>query len=132
MTLSQIRNAVDAKLVAVWPSVVAHQAAYFAAHGRYWQGLASTSILPQDGVETAPDRLNDAPAYQGFAWAQAFPSLPATLPMCIWIDQYVTPELVCGYEAHVAVRVLGVRYERSQNVGPETWRTTPWHVAEEE
>lgn len=66
------------------------------------------------------------PYYQdaGDTWPSAILTTP--LEMALWIDQYVTPDGTPGYVGTVQVDVLGHTYQRSQNVGPESWRTVGW------
>lgn len=123
-TLAQIRTAVDTKLAQLWPGVQAKQDAYAAAHdGRYWQGLITASTIPADGTTVTPDVGNATPTDQPDPWPAALVNSP--LPMAIQMDVYDGP-LGAGYVATCYVRVLGNLYVRSQNVGPETWRTAPW------
>jgi hypothetical protein len=124
-TLQAIRTAVDAKLTALWPTIQAKQDTYAANHnGRYWQGILTHTVTPSDGVESLPDIGTRCPTDQlGDPWPAGIRDV--TLPMALVMDVYDGP-LGVGYVATVYVRVLGNLYSRSQNVGPEAYRTVNW------
>lgn len=127
MTLAEIRDAVDAKLATLWPTVQARQATYAANHnGRYFQLLPTHLILPADGLETALANLLAKPSYQAESGAD-FGGWPATLPMCLTIHQYDGPQ-GRGYAGICEVVVSGTTYWRAAQVGPETWRAFGWSV----
>lgn len=117
----------DGKLAAWWPQILSRQDTYAANHGgRYWQGLASHTLEPADGTETAPDCLTKKPHYQAEDWS-ALGALPATWPMVMWFDQYKTPAGTYGFVGHVCVKLGTQVWQRSRNGrGPETWRTQAW------
>lgn len=128
--MAQIRTAVDARLTALWSTVTAAQDMYAAGHnGRYWQGLRSASTIPSEGNESLPDIGTRCPTDQiGVPWPAAIRN--AVQPMAVASDVYDSP-LGTGYVITVWVRVLGTLYARSQNVGPEQFRTQAWHVVDE-
>ena len=132
-TLAQLRNAVDARLATLWTNqVLPRQAAYFAAHGRYWQGIVTTdrinlpNTLTADAAaaEMVPDKTRK-PTDQNENWTDAGLPLEATIPMGLCIDVYDGP-LGMGYVGVVVAKHNGTIYSRAQNFGPETWRTLPW------
>jgi hypothetical protein len=134
-TLAQVRNFVDARLANLWTNqVVPRQNAFFAAHGRYWQGLVTSDLLdlpnnPDSGdpgvLETVPLVLRH-PTDQPETWTDAGINLGATIPMALEIHTYDGP-LGKGYVGYVWARWAGELYMRCQNFGPETWRTLAWH-----
>jgi hypothetical protein len=134
-TLNQVRTKVDAWLADKWPTVVARQQNYFANRGQYWQGLRTHSAVPaftnsQDG-DAAADQLNAQPTDAFSNWSNVFPEwdgLP--IPCALQIDVYDGLEGK-GWVATVWVRYNGVLYTRSQNVGPESWRSQAWTVVDE-
>lgn len=126
-TLAQIRTAVDNRLTALWPTMQTRQATYLANHGRYWQGLRTHSVNPAEGNTVLPTVGTAVPYYQTAADAWPSAILTTALEMVLWMDQYVTPDGTPGYVGTVQVDVLGHTYQRSQQVGPETWRTDAWH-----
>jgi hypothetical protein len=134
-TLAQMRTAVDNWLTNKWPAVTSRQETYFANQGRYWQGLITHLVPPAhtnstDGSKTG-DRLDQGPSDQpnSRTWLDVFPEwLSELLPATAIMDVYDGP-LGKGYVATVRATHNGTLYERSQNVGPETWRTQAWHQA---
>jgi hypothetical protein len=133
-TLQQVRDTVDTKLANFWTNqVVPRQAAYLAAHGEYWQGLAIFNVdnLPDnldDGSSTVAaiiPILNTHPTDQVETWADLAFNLGVTVPFAASIDVYDGP-LGKGYVGTVWVKWNGNFYTRSQNVGPEDYRTRPW------
>lgn len=134
-TLASARLKVDTWLTNIWPTITARQDTYFANNGRYWQGLlscAGTNTIPNftaasDGDAQA-DNINSKPHYQAESIADVFPSLAGiNLPAAFLCDQYVG-SLGAGYVVSVFVRFNGTIYTRSQNRGPESWRTASWSV----
>lgn len=135
-TLVQVRNAVDARLTTLWTGqVVPRQAAYLAAHGRYFQGYATFSLAalpdnPSGGaatvLEVAPT-TNTHPTDQAETWTDSGIVLGATIPMALRMDVYDGPQGK-GYVGTVWARWAGNTYTRSQNFGPEDWRTQAWAV----
>ncbi len=123
-TPAQIRDAVDAKLATLWQAVQNKEDAYFQAHGRYWQGRRTHTVTPADGVETLPNIGTGTPTDQPDPWPLALRNSP--LPMALQIDVYESPQ-GHGYAATVTVRIAGQDYQRTAQVGPETWREKPWH-----
>jgi hypothetical protein len=134
--LAQVRDAVDARLVTLWTGqVVPRQDAYFAAHGKYWQGYRTfdVTLLPDNPSSGSPTVLEVVPVTdthptdQDETWTGAGLVLGATIPMALQMDVYNGP-LGHGYVGTVWARWNGNTYTRSQNNGPETWRTKPWAV----
>lgn len=134
-TLASARLKVDTWLTNIWPTITSRQATYYAANGRYWQGLLSctgTNAIPNftaasDGDAQA-DNLSSKPHYQAESIADVFPSLSGiSLPAAFLCDQYRGP-LGDGYVVTVFVRFNGTIYTRSKTVGPETWRDAVWSV----
>lgn len=132
-TLASARLKVDNWLTNTWPTITAKQDTYFANNGRYWQGLLSctgTNVIPNftgasDG-DAVQDNLASKPYYQAESIADVFPSLVGvSLPAAFECTQYVGP-LGKGYVVTVWVRFNGTIYRRSQNRGPETWRSADW------
>lgn len=133
MTLLQIRDYVDAWLVARWPTVVARQQNYFANKGRYWQGLKTHTIEPShetNVVERLADRLDQSPTDQFENWRNVFPEWDGEgLPAAFQVDVYDGPDGK-GWVLTVWVRIRGTVYTRAQNVGPQSYRTYGWRVHE--
>ncbi len=133
-TLTQVRNAIDTRLATIWNNQVQpRQDAYFVAHGRYWQGLVTTLQInlpnnPSDGnniiLEMVPNLLGH-PTDQSETWADNLIVLEATIPMAVEMWAYGGP-LGQGYVGIVYGKWNGNVYKRSQNFGPESWRTEGW------
>lgn len=134
-TLNQLRTRVDAWLADKWPTVVARQQNYFANRGQYWQGLKTHTIDPahtngSDG-DSVPDRLNAQPTDAFSNWSNVFPEWDGVpIPCALKVDVYDGPQGK-GWVATIFIRFNGVLYSRSQNVGPESYRTEPWHIVPE-
>jgi hypothetical protein len=126
-TLQAIRTAVDNRLTALWPAVVAKQDAYAANHGgRFWQGIRTHVINPSEGNTALPTIGTLCPSDQlGEPWPVAIRNL--AIEMAVQCDCYDGPAGF-GYAITVWVDVLGTTYARTQQVGAETWRTEGWHV----
>lgn len=130
-TLIAIKNTVDSWLAARWPTVQAKQAAYASNHGgRYFQGLYTHLTIPIDGNDSAPNNILIKPTDQAETWGD-FVTLPASFPCSLRLDVYHNQQ-GWGYVATVRVFIAALNriYERSQNVGSETFRTVAWHEVE--
>lgn len=123
-TPAQIRAAIDARLAALWPTLVTRQNTYAASHGgRFWQGLRTNSTPPADGADGTGDRLTDRPYYQSEDWA--------AMGVSSWVEafslevtQYVGP-LGNGWVATATVTLGGRTFCRSKGQGPES-RDAGW------
>jgi hypothetical protein len=133
-TLAQTRANVDAWITEhVWPMLVARQQNYFSNKGRYWQGLRTHNLIPAHSNGTVgdsiPDQLDTIPDDGSVfeTWRTAFPLWSGSaIPAALKCDVYMTPEGLHGWVATIYVMHNGNLYKRSQNVGPESYRTIPW------
>jgi hypothetical protein len=129
-TLNQMRNAIDTFVTNKWPTIVARQENYRTNRGQYWQGLRTHLVDPAhtsstDGSALA-DQLNQAPADAFQNWANVFPEwVPELLPACVWVDAYDSPEGK-GWVLNIRATHNGTIWQRSVNVGPQSWRTSAW------
>jgi len=124
-TPAEVRATVDTWLANRWATVVSRQALYQATHGRYFQGLWTHRLLePTDGIEQAPDAALEKPSDQAHGWSDLI-TLPATMPCMLKLDAYDGP-LGQGFVGVVRVKLGTDWWRRSQNHGPETWRTRAW------
>ena len=156
-TLAQVRNKVDDWLTdAVWPVIVTRQGIYkdgvvdhyeddgeggqypvysSQPHGTYWQGLKTHAIEPDhvtaDYADTVPDLLDGQPSDQPVSWTDWIPEINTSMPCAFVIDVYDGLDGQ-GFVASVYARYNGTLYSRSQNSGPETWRTVDWRLVDEE
>lgn len=123
-TAQQIKDQVDGKLATLWGTLQNHQDAFFAANRRYKQLLISHSVTPADGAETLPDVGTKKPHYELSGYPTGLKNV--ALPFSIAVHQYVTPDGTAGYQAMVTVQVGADIWERTAQVGPETWRQHNW------
>lgn len=124
LTPDEIRAAIDARLAQLWGAIQTKEANYFAAHGHYWQGLRTNTLLPADGALVIADIGARTPTDQPDPWPAL--ALSTGLPMAITIDVYDGPEGI-GYVATVTVTIVGRTWARSAQEGPEKWRVEGWH-----
>jgi hypothetical protein len=115
-TLNEIRDAIDSRLAALWAHIVSRQNAYYATHGRYFQGVL-TPNTPADGQEIAPV-LTRKPHDQAETWSAAGYNLGATIPMSIALDTYETAS-GHGWVGRVRVTVNGRTWARARGAGPD-------------
>jgi hypothetical protein len=113
------------KADAMWASVASHvadrQADYFAAHGRFFQGIRTHQPRPKDGAEAAPE-TNRRPTDQAEDWNGAGFALPAFLEIHVYDDPAGK-----GYVAILEVEVAGSVWRRSVGADPEAVaRTRGW------
>lgn len=116
-TLQAIQDAVNARLSDFLPKVRARQSAYFANHGRFWQGIAFSTLPPDDGALVTPN-FNLKPSDQNSSWADAGVNadLPAQVECQIAIHTYQKPGSVFGYFVVVRVSKNGTTYRRTGQV----------------
>lgn len=126
---TDVRETVNGILADLWPRIQAKQAAYYANHGHYWQGLWTHNVAPADGVTVAPNNLDASPTDQPISWrkfkADYRLTMLAKLPMAIRMDVYDGPRGK-GYVATCRVGYNGKVYERAAQVGPETELAHGW------
>jgi hypothetical protein len=133
-TLVQVRNAADNALAPLWTAIQNRQDLFFAANGRYFQGLKTTTF------GALVNHLNDAnpvtgsvvpvltshPSDQAETWNSISAGFPATLPCAIEVGIYRTPAQTDGYYARAWAKWDGKWYVRTVQVGPETQRAHNW------
>lgn len=130
--LPLVQAAADRAITDWTPALTSSQDAYLAAHGRYWQGLATHATTPthapdRDGM-AAPDLLATKPHYQAEDWLTVLPGLAGVRMPALWrIDQYIGPQ-GAGWVLTAEMIHDGTRYARGVNAGPETYRDRPWAV----
>ena len=124
MTEAEIKTEVELRVQTQWGLIQQKQAQYFSAYKRYFQGLSTHSVTPEDGAEVAPDRASDKPHYQNESWL-SLGGLPATTMSSLRMDTYDGP-MGQGFVFSATVKIDGVTWERSWNSGPEQWRNSSW------
>lgn len=133
-TITQVRNAVDARLVTLWSIVQTRQDAYFLAHGKFFQGRRTHTSEPANtgagALQTAAgDLLSGHPTDQPETWLDFLPELDGlAVEMVLTIDVYNGPA-GWGFVGTVRVTHNSTTYERAANHGPESWRAFAWRVA---
>lgn len=112
MTLQQLRDKADAKLVIFWQWLVPKQNAYFAKHGKYFQLLISPENAVIDGVDS--DFTNRVPDDEVYTIDRDF-SFSEKVPFQLEVHEWVGPE-GAGYKAIVWVQLPnGNIYTRSRD-----------------
>ena len=111
MTLAQLRDKADAKLVQFWQLLTQKQDAYFAKHGKYFQLLVSPETAVVDGADSTFTVRK--PSDERFVVDVDFPWTDK-VPFTIKVDEWVGETK--GYTATVTVELPnGDRYIRSRN-----------------
>lgn len=131
-TLANVRDRADNWLAARWATVRDREIAYQAAHGHYWQGLVTHTDFPAHATAAYADSIGDLlarhPTDQTDDWLTLLPEINnLAIPAALVMDVYDGPSGQ-GFVATVWCKYNGTIYTRSQNYGPETWRTVAWHV----
>ena len=123
-TRAQVQSAAEDLRATLGPIIQSRQDAFFAARGRYWQGIRTHAALPVDGVDAAPDP--DAhPTDQPETWADVGITLPAACAFSLEIHAYDGPG-GHGYVVIATFRYGGNTWSRTWNVGPEPYRAALW------
>lgn len=133
--LSQtLQDKIRDMLVTVATSVFSRQSAYFnqqigndengnpILRNHFWQGRITSSI-PVDGTEIAPIKTVRVPPHP--SWAGLSVTLPVTAPVAFECHEYDGPDGK-GWALIVWIIWQGNKWRRTQNFGPEVWRTTGW------
>ena len=111
MTLAELRDKADAKLVTFWQLLTAKQDAYFAKHGKYFQLLVSPETKVVDGADS--DFTLRHPSDEPYQVDVDFPWTDK-IPFNIRVDEWVGADK--GYTAVVEVELPdGRRFTRSRN-----------------
>lgn len=123
-TLAAIKAAADARLADFFPKVRTKQETYFGSHGKYWQGIAFSTV-PDDGALVTPD-YGLKPTDQNASWsdASAASELPSTVEAQLRCDVYAGPGGVHGYFLTARVSKSGTTYRRTAQVEMGTVVTT--------
>ena len=129
-TIAQIKTAIENFRTTHGPKIVARQEAYALNHGgRYWQGIITPTVPPDDGASVPAD-YTLKPTDQLERWADVFKAadaLPANIPCQISVDVYDGP-LGKGWTVTLRGTKAGNLYSKCWNVGPETYRAHDWTV----
>jgi hypothetical protein len=122
-----LQDRIESVLAQFAAKLQTRQATYFATRGRYWQGVRNPVVIPEDEALRA---VNTAlkPTDQAESWATLNfgADLPAQVEFALAVSPYHGPA-GHGYALTVWVKLLGRTFRRTQNYGPETFRTRGWH-----
>lgn len=118
--MSATTDQIDAAVSALWPGVVAQQAAYHAEHGGFYQMLWTHSEPP--AAATAPDSLGERPTDQP---ASPIQGLPSTMRSRMRIDTYGQPS---GWTMTLEASISGQVWTRSIDCGVDESRSQAWAV----
>lgn len=102
------------------------QNAYFASHGRYFQGIKTTDIVPKEGTLVTPDKTRK-PHHQLEDWND-FGANINDLPFSLEICSYQSP-FGCGWESIFLVEIDGVKHAKIVGEGVESYfRNFDWRA----
>jgi hypothetical protein len=117
MTLQEIRDEVDSRLIPMWTQIVNMQNNFLENHGRYFQGLYTHLNTPEDGADVAPDDLDSKPSDQQHTWRNVADSFfPAKMMAKLKSDAMYGVE-GHGFVIYLVLKVQGKRYIRSKGYG---------------
>ena len=114
----------DAMLNDLWAPIQERENVYFAANGRYFQGL----LTPRNvrSVDGSPNHARKPITGQKDSWADAGFVLPSPMPASIEIHVYDGPQGK-GYTTILHYKSGGKRFTKARSFGPEAaWRTHGW------
>lgn len=128
-TLAQIKATIESRLTSRLADIAQKQSAFFVEHGRYWQGLETSSAAPADGVDVTPDRVDSRADGESKSW-QDMGGLPPMLGSQLRVDTYDGPQGK-GYVFVARIRVAGQLHERRWNFGPDMTQEADWRLVDE-
>jgi len=107
---------------AVRDSIVAAQEKYHTKHGRYFQGLASDTLVRDLSLDLKRFNRVRRPTDQAADWVD-FGLRDISVRGTYRVDVYQGPG-GWGYVMTVSIKANDQIYSLSRNVGPEIWRDT--------
>ena len=127
MSLATTQAAIDIAMSTLLSNIDSAQAAYYAAHGKYWQGLISHLTVPDSGVSIEANNLSATPTDQDVTW-DAFmgANKPGTIPASVTVDVYQTPTGEWGYVKRVLFVYGGGVYSTATDSGENPANNVPW------
>jgi hypothetical protein len=123
MTLNELKTKAEPILTDFWQTLRAHEDAYFAKHGHYFQLLSSNKVV--DGVDT--DLVLRVPSDAQYTM-DTLQSYSSKVPFQIRVDTYDGPE-GNGYVARIEAFINEKTYRRerdSNNVDSGWYLYTPF------
>jgi len=131
MTIATVKTKINDWLAGRWVTLKARQETYYANNGHYFQGLwtHNAEVTQTDSLDnTAADNLTSKPTDQTHTWRDFLStSLDAPIPARLKIDVYDGPKGK-GWQAVLQVKYKNKIYQRTKQVGPESYRTHDWIV----
>ena len=130
MALSDsLKTIVEAKMNNLLSQLSTIQPTYKGNEDRYWQGLSCVATIPADGGTVATDPTVK-PTDQTENWSNVNGvnngvTLDVSLPVSLQVDVYDGPNGQ-GYVVIGQVEEAGRIYQKSVNVGAETFREHDW------
>jgi hypothetical protein len=122
-----LQDRIETALTQFAVKLQARQATYFAARGRYWQGVRNPSAVPEDEAKRAVDTaLKPTDQTESWATLNFGADLPAEVEFALAVSPYNGPA-GHGYTLTAWVRLAGRTFRRTQNFGPENFRARGWH-----
>ncbi len=123
-THASLRERINTLLAQLLRNIALKQNAYYKTHGRYWQGLLTSTNVPADG-NTLPTVRSLHPTDQIETWGDFMPELPAALNIALRVDSCrgVNGD---GYVVTAAVKLGGRTFLRSIGFGSEASTDDDW------
>lgn len=119
-------TAIDADLTAFRVELESLQVDYVIASGFFYQVLPTHSQSPIAGQPVAWDNLLTHPTDVPIMALEFFGYVP-TKDYLVFLDVYEA-DMGQGYTINVQTTVAGETWQRSINIGSESWREKPWFV----
>ncbi len=126
-TAAQIQNAIDTDFAARVAALNTLQTTYRSGKTEFFQGLKTHTTIPADNIAVIPDNLSSHPSDQADSWVTFGVAIAVAITYAIICDVYDGPQGK-GYVWNTVVIILGVKWARSYNVGPETNRDAAWRI----
>ena len=134
MTLQEIKDSAEAFIEGKKSVILPLQQAWIDTHDKFWQGLRTPTILPQDGAELPTDQT--LARYPMPSWFSFGLTLPSVSPFSISCDEIVSHD--CDDDCRQVSFSLATRfvfdntlYARRSNWCEESgWVDYPWDVQE--
>jgi len=134
MTIQEIKDSAEAFIEGKKSVILPLQQAWIDTHDKFWQGLRTPTILPQDGAELPTDE--NLARYPMPSWIGFGITLPSVSCFSIGCDETVNHDCVSGCESF-SFSLWGrfiysdVTYcKRSNWCEEDGWVDYPWDVQE--
>ena len=123
----------SARIAYFWPEILRLEQYLWSNFGLYIQGLRTHTIIPVDGVLTAPDFPNLTVQDQAIGWGRFLMAFPPTMMTALSIITYKAPDAHSGFIARFEMRLNGDVYKKQMAYGPYSDRETyDWIIVEED